>query len=147
MKLEKKMEDLEQKVANFKDLEKKVNDFEIVMEEQRKTIKNAKEVITGLVAKIEKHSEKIEKQEIIISKVDEIEKANEKIMKCAECSFTSASEQGMKTHISRKHKEEQFPHTCSFCETILKTKKELTVHMKKHSFKPININAYKFKCN
>ena len=70
------------------------------MELIRKTIQDAKEVITGLVAEIEKDSEKIEKQENITSKVDEIEKANEKIMKCAECSFTSASEQGMKTHIS-----------------------------------------------
>ena len=47
-----KMNDLENKVANFKGLEKKGNKFEISMEEQRKTMKNAEEGITGLLAKI-----------------------------------------------------------------------------------------------
>ena len=107
-------------------------------------------LVSGLATKVEELLEENTQQEKKIAKLEESEATNEKIHKCAKCTFTSNSEQGVKTHVSRKHKQEtaeSFPQTCNFCETVFKNKKEMRVHLKKHSYNSIDIKAFKYKCS
>ena len=47
--------------------------------------------------------------------------------KCADCQFTSASEQSLKTHIKRKHTKQdiEYPKSCELCDYELESYKEL----------------------
>ena len=71
--------------------------------------------------------------------------------KCEKCKFVSNSEQGLKTHVAKKHKSEKkkeiilkFPVSCELCDKELKDKREMLKHQKSHSYQYV---AYKcVKC-
>ena len=87
--------------------------------------------------------------EVIQDKLNNIEShvnSVETKHKCEKCKFTTSSEQGLKTHISKKHKagkkkEEtlKFPTTCELCEK--NDKREMIKHQKNHSY-----TYFAFKC-
>ena len=85
-------------------------------------------------------------------KLTNLEKNREAKFKCKECKYTTASEQGLKTHVAKKHKTAQkkeemltFPITCELCDKELRDKKEMVKHQKNHSYKFV---AYKcVKCD
>ena len=58
----------------------------------------------------ERLENKLKEMEILnaslAGKIESIRKAEEKKLKCMKCDFTSGSEQGLKTHLKRKHKEQ-----------------------------------------
>ena len=118
--------------------------------------KKIKEVETILKASIEeKDSEitKLEKKfeiqqknsESIVEKVDKFEsflKSSESKYKCKDCDFASSTEQGLKSHNTKKHKSKNqtveklnFPKSCDLCEEELKYRREMTKHMRTHSYK------------
>ena len=54
------------------------------------------------------------------------------------------SQQGSKTHVTRKHTEitaEKFPKTCDLCDAKVNNKKELKLHMKTHSYRGSNFQC------
>ena len=70
------------------------------------------------------------------------------LFKCNEYDFTSKSEQGLKTHIKRKHTKivipETIPNQCELCEKEFKDKKdkkEMNIHMKPIPIKELNLNV------
>ena len=78
--------------------------------------------------------------------METIKKKNEsKSFKCAQCDFCSKSDQGLKTHIRRKHtaakSAENVKETCSklcdLCGKLFEGEKEMKKHQKTHSFKQI----------
>ena len=42
---------------------------------------------------------------------------------------------------------ERFPQTYNFCETVFNNKKEMRVHLKKHSYNSVDIKAFKYNCS
>ena len=69
--------------------------------------------------------------------------------KCNECDFRTVSEQGLKSHMTRKHKEVRkeenlkFPRTCDFCEEEFKNKREMNKHMRMHSYTHVQFQCDK----
>ena len=62
--------------------------------------------------------------------------------KCTECKFTTDSEKGLRTHVTRKHKTAtKFPRKCDLCEIELESGLKMKIHMRTHSFKSIQ-----YKC-
>ena len=124
--LEKKIMALENKFKddNHEDLKKKFKDLENITKKQEKNCNS------------------------LVERVFKIEAKNKLIMKCPECDFTSGSKQGLKNHITRKHKDTNikedagsFPRTCDLCETELDDYREMKMHMRLHSFKKVE-----YKC-
>ena len=76
----------------------------------------------------------------IETKLKTIEKNSEKnILKCTECEFSSTTERGLNTHITRKHNPVQndytpYPKKCEVCDKEVSSKQDMRIHMKTHSF-------------
>ena len=66
---------------------------------------------------------------------------------CEKCNFVTNSEQGLKTHISKKHRDQieingkDFPQQCRLCEKTLKDLRELKKHMRTHLYKNIQFKS------
>ena len=80
-------------------------------------------------------------QEKRIKELEKIIKCRDSKFKCKQCDYTTGSEQGLKTHISKKHKQMEgsldFPRSCNLCEKELESLKEYKLHMKTHSYRQI----------
>ena len=71
--------------------------------------------------------------------------------KCPECEFSSGSTQGLKNHITRKHKvkdnkDNDFPETCDLCETELVDYQDMKMHMKYYSYKQVEYKFEEWRC-
>ena len=71
-----------------------------------------------------------------VTKVETAMKDIENKFKCNECNFRTSSDQGLKSHITKKHKELnrkeenlKFPRPCDFCDEEFKNKREMNKHM------------------
>ena len=125
--IDNKIETLENK---FKVLVKVIEEKDSLLIELEKKVKdtdtNAQKVIQETELKFKSLEEKMQtlqkENEVIQDKLNNIEShvnSVETKHKCEKCKFTTSSEQGLKTHISKKHKagkkkEETltFPITC-----------------------------------
>ena len=137
---------IEEKDAFINELQKKMKEMETKFTTENK-FKDAKldmfeKKLDNLLNENEIMSEKLNKVELL-------QKNNEQKFKCKDCKFTTASEQGLKTHVTKKHKAEskklenlQFPSPCDLCNKELKSKSEMIKHMRTHSYKCIQ-----FKCD
>ena len=126
--------------------ERKLEAIESKIELQRQTIDVKDEQVLSLENKlIEIESNFIEKLKILDKKV----KSNEIKYTCDKCTYSTNSEIGLKTHVTKKHKSikyittNNFPHQCSLCDSILKDKTTLKKHMLSHSYKLVQ---YKCDC-
>ena len=67
-------------------------------------------------------------------------KSNFEKIKCKKCDFSTNSENGLKTHVTKKHKEKTenvektFPKQCSLCNLVFKNKKEMSKQIRTHSY-------------
>ena len=129
----------------LKKMEKKFETLEDKIEMQRKALQDKEKFIKTLEKKINTFDHSFG------AKIDKLEKISEEMklqFKCEKCNFVTNSEQGLKTHISKKHRDQieingkDFPQQCRLCEKTLKDLRELKKHMRTHSYKNIQ-----FKCN
>ena len=103
------------KITNF---ERKIQDMEYKFEDFEKKFKE-------LESGTKKHKKNSESMSERVNKLEKIENTRSKqIIKCPECEFSTVSTQGLKNHITRKHKitdnkDEEFPRTCDLFETEL----------------------------
>ena len=125
-----KIDDLENKFKelNIDELQRKVKEQERCSKKQQKNF----EFLILKMTKLETNLLTPEKLRI----------------KCSECDFSSVSEQGLKTHIKRKHyksnkKEEVvvFPKICDLCDYEMENNKELKQHMVTHSYKRVDFQC------
>ena len=101
--------------------------------------------VNGLETKMEEvenlHKVQRKEQEKRIKELEKIIKCRDSRFKCKQCDYTTGSEQGLKAHISKKHKQTvdslDFPRMCSLCEKDLESSKEYKIHMKTHSYRQI----------
>ena len=114
---------MEEKDALILDAEKRLNDLE---NKFKANIDNMENKIKSLEINIKKHEKNKDK----------------KNFKCKECDFGAGSEQGLKTHITRKHNAEikkkeqlQFPRTCDLCDYEFDSIRDMKQHIKTHSYK------------
>ena len=175
--IEKKVIEIETKVKNpsnedlAKTIDMKIETFENQLKHLRKVIDEKDKCISTLRKRLEmignklngdlkqnnkeletliiENEKKLETINIKLDKVEEIVRNREKKFKCHQCNFMSESEQGLKTHISRKHKSENkkeenldYPRSCELCEKEIKNIKEMKKHLKTHSFRYVQ-----YKCN
>ena len=125
-------------------LENKVKDFENI----HQVVKTLEKKIDDLEGDMKK---KVKKNETLTDKLDKLQNTVKsldiKIVKCSQCDFTSHSDQGLKTHIKRKHSaaisenQEKCSKSCDLCGKEFKNEKEMKKHLKSHSFKQIE-----YKC-
>ena len=94
------------------------------------------------------NEENIQKIQLLMEKVSILEKSSiqniSEMLKCTKCQFETRSEQGLKTHITRKHttiSTTSFPKKCDLCEKQFNNSKDFKMHWKTHSYKEA-----KFKC-
>ena len=146
---EKKIKDLEKRVQI---LEKEKEALNVTLEKKFETFENKIRMLKDSLDDKEKtisafETRLIEKENSVDEKLKEIEsnwKIKEKsIFKCEECNFTTSSEQGLKTHTKRKHiktskQPKNYPTNCEFCDIEVKSKLEMKLHLKTHSYKPVN---------
>ena len=88
-------------------------------------------------------SEKIEKLENA-NTANESKSLKSSIFKCTKCNFESKSEQGLKSHMTRKHtvsKKEGYPKMCDLCEIEISNADMMSKHLKTHSY-----TDARFKC-
>ena len=106
--------------------------------------------INGLETKLEHlennhHSQRKERDKRI-KELEKIIKCRDSKFKCKQCEYTTGSEQGLKTHISKKHKPTaeslDFPRSCHLCDKNLQSLKEYKIHIKTHSYRLIQ-----YQCN
>ena len=66
---------------------------------------------------------------------------------CDKCNFSSNSANGLKTHMTKKHKNKRetdkskFPQECSLCDLILNDSNEEKKHMRTHSYKNVQFEC------
>ena len=141
-----KIENLEKMVKNLQDnqikqdeiFENKIDSMENILKTLREAIAEKDSEISNLEVKIDNLKAKLSTEE----KSDKKKEKNK--IKCSVCDFTSKSEQGLKTHMKRKHTNfsaEKYPKNCDLCESVLENESELKSHMKVHSY-----SEMKFKC-
>ena len=116
----------------------------------RKDLESKNLQINGLETKLEHlennhHSQRKERDKRI-KELEKIIKCRDSKFKCKQCEYTTGSEQGLKTHISKKHKPTaeslDFPRSCHLCEKNLQSLKEYKIHIKTHSYRLIQ-----YQCN
>ena len=96
---------------------------------------------------LHKQAKEVESLSIKINNLENNVKNSHRKFKCENCDFTSVTEQGLKSHRSKKHKSAQqeedieFPTNCNLCEKIIKTSKEMKVHRKTHSYKMVQFQC------
>ena len=142
--------DLERKDSEIKMLQGKLTSLEGVDSEHllrniEKDLESNKLQINGLESKIEElgnlHKVQRKDQEKRIKELEKIIKSRDSRFKCKQCEYTTGSEQGLKTHKSKKHKQTvdplDFPRTCNLCEKDVESSKEYKLHMKTHSYRLI----------
>ena len=92
------------------------------------------------------HKAQRKEQENRIKELEKIFNCRDSRFKCKQCDYTTGSEQGLKTHISKKHKQMEgsldFPTSCNLCEKELDCLKDYKLHMKTHSYRLIQ-----YQCN
>ena len=122
-------DDLAKKIENrFKTAENKIELLRKTLDEKDKNISLLEAKITTLETTFTEKLASIEKHVT--------EKENK--FKCNKCDFETNSETGLKTHTSKKHKQEKdngetaFPQQCKLCDKILKSNKEKKIHMRTH---------------
>ena len=134
--MKKMQNDLKEKDVKIQYLQEK---FESLTKSLNKIEKNEKED----VSKLDK------KMEALVNKMEENDKSNKAMFsnledvknkfKCEKCKFSTSSEHGLKTHMTKKHKKKEviksFPHQCTLCDEVLKDLKEYKKHMSMHSYK------------
>ena len=129
----------------LKKIEARFEKQENKIEMQYKSLQEKENLIKDLENKLKKF------EELFVNKIDKIEKLSEENknkFKCEKCSFATNSENGLKTHVTRKHKnqieitENKFPQQCSLCDEILNNLRDLKKHLRTHSYKNIQ-----YKCN
>ena len=122
---------IEEKDSLINDLQKKQKNVET---EFRKETEVKNEEIESLEKKIDMH---LKNHEILEEKVNKLEvslKHNENKFKCKECKFTTGSEQGLKSHVTKKHKNDSCLLSCEKCDAKLQSKIDLKIHMKAHTY-------------
>ena len=122
------MENIFSDLGNTVNINKKLEELEKIVSKQHTNVKNT--------------SEKLGKVE---TNVKDFEKV---ILKCTKCDYTTTSENGLKTHMTRKHlkavkniENKSFPRKCDLCECELKRNVDKKLQMKNHSYKLIQ-----YKC-
>ena len=146
--LEKRIKIVEKEKQACKDLAKKMENkcevFENKIEMLNKAVSDKEQQVTTLSQRLNTLENTFE------TRVKELEicfKANSEKFKCQKCDFSTNSENGLKTHVTKKHKEqkqnikETFPKQCSLCDLIFKSKKEMSKHVRTHSYSYVQ-----FKC-
>ena len=105
--------------------------------------KNEEDDVSKLEKKVEALAKKIEEYDksnraTFSNLENNIEEVKNKF-KCEKCKFSTTSEHGLKTHMTKKHKKKDviksFPHQCTLCDKVLKDLKEYKKHMSMHSYK------------
>ena len=141
----------ESKMQNeeFKDLMKKMENkfdkLEDKIEKQHKTLQEKEKLIKNLENKLETLEDSFVTK---LNKLEKLSEENKNKFKCEKCSFVTNSENGLKTHVTKKHKdkiemnEKNFPQQCSLCDETLDNLRDLKKHMRTHSYKHVQ-----FKCN
>ena len=120
-------------------------DNENKFKELKGDLESKKMQIDGLETRIQKlensHQEQRKVQDKRIKELEKIIKCMDSKFKCKECDYTTGSEQGLKSHVSKKHKPSKesldFPRSCHLCEKNLTNLKDYKIHMKTHSYRLI----------
>ena len=152
------IEALNQKFTNiFRQMEKDFEqkdlgnlDNENKFKNMKKDLESKKLQINGLETRLGQleniHQIQRKEQEKRIKELEKIIKCRDSKFKCKQCEYTTGSEQGLKTHISKKHKPSSesldFPRCCHLCDKNLQTLKDYKMHMKTHSYRLIQ-----YQCN
>ena len=164
--LEKKLSEkdtIEQREEVLIKFDTKIETFEGKLNTMKMCLENKDDYITNLEAKVKdvesKHdnfvkiqeAENIEnekKLQTLLEKLSILEnsiiKNSSELLKCTKCKFETHSEQGLKTHITRKHtiiSSTGYPKKCELCEKQFNNPKDFKMHWKTHSYKEA-----KFKC-
>ena len=119
-------------------MEKKFEAFENRIELLKKTVVDKEQEISFLEQKLNTIENSFDtKLKALETKI----KTSLNRFKCDKCDFSTISENGLKTHNTKKHKdkiqisEDIFPKQCSVCDLLLNNKKEMAKHMRTHSYK------------
>ena len=127
--MKKMQNDLKEKDDKIKYLQEKCDSL---TKSLNKFEKNEKEGISKLDKKVESLVKKIEEcdksnRAMFTNLENKIEDVKIKF-KCEKCKFSTSSEHGLKTHMTKKHNKKDvikaFPHQCTLCDEILKDLKE-----------------------
>ena len=144
-----RFEEMERRLINLEKNKQASNDFAKKMEKKCEVFENRIEMLKKTVEEKEQQvsalADKLNTLEIFVdTKLSDFEtslKTNVKRFKCEKCDFSTTSENGLKTHVTRKHKNPQdntqdiFPKQCSLCDQNVNNKKEMKKHMRTHSYK------------
>ena len=128
---------MEEKDVIISDTEKRLTDLENRYKANNDTMENK---IKSLETSLKKHEKNIDSLTQRFVKTDAVVKNKDKrTFKCQECDLITSSEQGLKTHNTRKHnadikkKEQlQFPRTCELCDYEFDNVRDMKQHMKTH---------------
>ena len=147
--------DSEQKDSEIKSLKGKMKNLEDLLSENkfknmRKDLESKNLQINGLETRLGQleniHQTQRKEQEKRIKELEKIIKCRDSKFKCKQCEYSTGSEQGLKSHISKKHKPTteslEFPRSCHLCDKNLQSIKEYKIHMKTHSHRLIQ-----YQCN
>ena len=126
-----KIKSLEEIVNN---LEKNIKEKDGVIDALSERLRDLEDKFTNIYIKEvnSKFTEIDKKLKIIEETTDNI------LFKCKECNFSSTTEKGLNIHIKRIHELQTdvipYPKKCEVCEKDVKSKKEMKIHMKTHSY-------------
>ena len=128
-----------------KQIENKFKTFDSKIELLRKTLETKENGASLMEIKINNletsFGEKLAKLEKQVSLKDNK-------FQCDKCKFSTNSEGGLKSHVSKKHKKVKdnvaitFPQQCDLCDEMLNSSKEMKIHQRTHSYKHAQ-----FKCD
>ena len=148
------LENLETKFKAFENVtENKIETLEKAFENRCRELENK---FADEIKKKDSYIENLNNQvhtlsESLTEKLNKLEsniKTDKQNLKCEQCKFTTSSEQGLKTHVAKKHKLETktetnvtYPTTCDLCDKTIKDRREMIKHKRNHSFRYVT-----FKC-
>ena len=142
---DKRYEEIEKKLLTlqheYQNNAKTFSDFAKKMEKKLESMEQKNDLQRQTLADKEGQIKSLEK------KVENKIKETEVKFKCSKCNFSSNSESGLKTHITKKHTilqeavPDKFPNPCILCDKMLKDKTEARKHLRTHSYKLVQ-----FKC-